>query len=71
MNIDLKVVVPKMKFNIEIIIKMVNPRQEPQAFSNAPNWDKKDKDVLCNFKIKIEPNCQTWVYQIPVTLKVI
>ena len=37
-----------------MIIKMLNPSQEPLAFSKAPNEDLKDVDVLCTFKIKIK-----------------
>ena len=40
--------------NIQIIIKMQNPSQEPPVSSNAPNQDFKDMDVLCTFKIKLE-----------------
>ena len=37
-----------------MIIKMLNPSQEPLASSKAPNEDLKDVDVLCTFKIKIK-----------------
>ena len=40
--------------NIQIIIKMQNPSQEPPVSSKAPNQDLKDMDVLCTLKIKIE-----------------
>ena len=39
---------------IKMIIKMLNPSQEPLASSKAPNEDLKDVDVLCTFKIKIK-----------------
>ena len=39
---------------IEIQIKMPNPSQEPPASSKAQNYDLKDMNVLCPFKIKIE-----------------
>ena len=48
-------------------IKMPNPSQEPPASSKAPNEDLKDIDVLCTFKIKIEPKFGSWVYQRPMT----
>ena len=37
-----------------MIIKMLNPIQEPLASSKAPNEDLKDMDVLYTFKIKIK-----------------
>ena len=40
--------------NIQIKIKMPNPRQEPPASSKAPNEDLKDRDVLCTFRTSIE-----------------
>ena len=46
--------VPKTSDNIQIIIRMPNPSQEPPVSSKALNEDLKDKDVLCTFKIKIE-----------------
>ena len=46
--------VPKTIDHIQIIIRMLNPSQEPPASSIAPNKDLKDMDVLCTFKIKIE-----------------
>ena len=46
--------VSKTKDNIRLMIKMLNPSQEPPASSKAPNEDLKDIDVLCTFKIKIE-----------------
>ena len=33
---------------------MSYPSQEPPASFKAPNWDLKDMDNICNFKIKIE-----------------
>ena len=36
--------------------------------SKAPNEDLKDMDVLCTFKIKIEPKFRTWGFQRPVTI---
>merc|ERR1712081_73018 len=53
---------------ILIKIKMPNPRQEPPSSSKAPNEDLKDMDVLCTFKIKIEPKFGSWVYQRLVTI---
>ena len=46
--------VSKTSHCIKIKIKMLNPSQEPQASSKAPNEDLKDMDVLCTFKIKRE-----------------
>merc|ERR1712112_758672 len=45
-----------------------NPSQEPPASSKAPNQDLQDMDVLCTFKIKIEPKFGSWVCQRPVTI---
>ena len=36
--------------------------QEPPAYSEAPNEDLKDIDVLCTFKIKVE--CKNLEYGI-------
>ena len=55
--------VPKTSDHIQINIGMPNPIQEPPASSKAPNEDLKDMDVLCTFKIKIEPKFGIWVYQ--------
>ena len=41
--------------------KMPNPIQEPPASSKVQNQDLKDMDVLCTFKIKIEPKFGIWV----------
>ena len=46
--------VPKTSDPIPMHIKMLNPSQNPQAFSKAPNHDFKDMDVLGAFKIKIK-----------------
>ena len=46
--------VSKTSDHIQIKIRMQNPTQGPPVFSNAPNQDLKDIDVLCTFKIKIE-----------------
>ena len=48
------IVVSKTTDHIQMIIKMLNPSQEPLASSKAPNEDLKDVDVLCTFKIKIK-----------------
>ena len=40
--------------HIQIKIKMINPSQEPPAFSKASDQDLNDIDVLCTFNIKIE-----------------
>ena len=49
---------PKTSDHIQIKFKIPNPRQEPSAYSKAPNEDLKDMDVLCTFKIKIESQIQ-------------
>ena len=54
--------------HIQIKIKMPNPSQEPPVSSQAPNEDLKDLDVLCAFKIKIQPKFRKKVYQRPVTI---
>ena len=54
--------------HIKIKIKIQNPSQESPASSKAPNEDLKDMDVLCTFKIKIEPKFGSWVYQIPMII---
>ena len=36
------------------MIKMLNPGQEPQASSKAPNQDLKEMNIHCTFKIKIQ-----------------
>ena len=46
--------VSKTSDHTQIKIKMLNPSQEPQAPTKAPNQDLKDMDILCNFKIKVE-----------------
>ena len=46
--------------HIQIKIKMIDPNQEPPAFSKAPDQDLKDMDVLYTFKIKID--CQNSAY---------
>ena len=46
--------VSKTSDHIQTKIMKLNPSQEPQASSKAPNEDLKDMDVLCTFKIKIE-----------------
>ena len=53
--------------NIQIKVKMPNLSQEYPASSKAPNQNLKDMDVLCTFKIKIEPKFSIWVYQRPLT----
>ena len=60
--------ISKTSGHIQIKIKMPNPSQEPPASSKAPDKDLKDMDVLCTFKIKIEPNFGSLVYQKPVTI---
>merc|ERR1711954_137099 len=60
--------VPKTSDHIQINIRMPNPSQEPPASSKAPDQDLKDMDVLCTFKIKIEPKFRSYVYQRPVTI---
>ena len=40
--------------HIQTKIELPNFSQEPPASSKAPNWNLKDMDVLCTFKIKIE-----------------
>ena len=47
-------VVSKTCDYLKIKIKMPNPSQEPQLFSNATYQDLKNLDVLCTFKIKIK-----------------
>ena len=47
-------VVKKISDNMQIKIKIPNPRQESPGSSKAPNQDFKDIDDLCAFKIKIE-----------------
>ena len=50
--------------NIQIIIKMQNPSQEPPVSSKAPNQDLKDMDDLWTSKIKKkEQKLGTSVYQ--------
>ena len=44
----------KVPNHIKIKIRMSNPSQEPPAFSKTQNQNKKDMDVLCIFKMKIE-----------------
>ena len=46
--------VSKASDHIQIMIKMLNPSQEPPAAYKAPNQDLKEMDFLCTFKIKIE-----------------
>ena len=58
----------ELKDHIQIKIKMPSPSQEPQASSKAPNEDLKDMNVLCTFKIKIEPKFRIWVDQRPLTI---
>ena len=60
--------VPKTSDHIQIKIKMLNLSEEPPVSSKAPDQDLKDIDVLCTFKIKIEPKFEIWVYQRPVTM---
>merc|ERR1712082_373843 len=60
--------VPKTSDHIQINIRMPNPSLEPPASSKAPDQDLKDMDVLCTFKIEIEPKFGIWVYQRPVTI---
>ena len=61
--------VSKTSDQIQIMIKMPNPSQEPSASSKAQNPDFTDMNVLCTFKIKIcrWPKFGTWVYQRPMT----
>ena len=59
--------VSKTSDHIKIGLKMPIQSEEPPASSKAPRQDLKDMDVLCTFKIKIEPKFGTWVYQRPVT----
>ena len=47
--------ISKTSNHIKIEIKMPNLLQRPAASSKAPNEDLKDMDVLCIFKIKIQP----------------
>ena len=42
--------------------------QEPPESPEATNENFKDMDVLCSFKIKIEIQIKSWLYQRPVTL---
>ena len=44
----------KLKDFIKIMIKILNPNQEPSASTNVPNKDFKDMDVLCIFNINLE-----------------
>ena len=48
--------------HIQAKIKMPNSSQESSASSKSKNQDLKDMDVLCNFKIKIEPKFRICVY---------
>ena len=47
--------VSKTSDHIQIKIKMPNTSQEPLVSSKAQNQDLEDMDVLCTFKIKMEP----------------
>ena len=60
--------VPKTSDHIQINIRMPNPSQEPPASSKDPNQDIKNMDVLCTFKIKIEPKFRICVYQRLLTI---
>ena len=53
----------KTSDHIQINIMVQNPSQEPPASSKAPHDDLKDMDVLCIFKIKVEPIFRTGDYQ--------
>ena len=46
----------------QIKTKISNPSQEHSESSKALNQDFRDMDVLCSFKIKIEPKFGTFVY---------
>ena len=59
--------VSKTSDHIKIGLKMPIQSEEPPASSKAPRQDLKDMDVLCTFKIKIEPKLGIWVFQQPVT----
>ena len=59
----LNVGVSKTSDHIQIKIKVSNPSQEPPAPTKVPYQDLKDMDVLCTFKIKIEPKFGKWMYQ--------
>ena len=54
--------------HIQIKVKMPNLSQKPAASSKAPYEDLKDMDVLCTFKIKIQPKFGSWVCQRPGTM---
>ena len=43
-------------------IKMPNPSQKPSAPTKAQNWDNKDMDVLCTFKVKIKSQNSEYGY---------
>ena len=60
--------ISKTSEHIQIKIKMPNPSQEPPASPKDPNEDSKDIDVLCTFKIKIEPKLGSLIYKRPVTI---
>ena len=63
----LNIGVSKTNDHIMIKIKMPHPSQDSLASSKSKNQDLKHMDVLCTFKIKIEPKFPTWVYQRPLT----
>ena len=63
--------VSKTSDHIPIKIKMLNPSEEPPVSSKAPNDDLKDMDVLCTFKIKIEPKFGLWVYHRAVSISIL
>ena len=56
--------------HIKIKIEFQNPSQETYASSETPNQDLKDTDVLCTFKMKIEPKFRIWQYQRSVTIEI-
>ena len=49
---------------------MPNPSQESPASFNAPKADLNDMNVLCTFKIKIEPKFGKWIHQQPGSYKI-
>ena len=51
----------KTNDHFKIMIKMLNPNQEPVVSSKSPNQDLKDMGVLCTFKNKMEgQNSEHW-----------
>ena len=50
--------VPKTSNDIQIMMKMPNPSQEPLVSSKDPRQDYKNMEVFCTFKINLESNLQ-------------